>query len=345
MTGVYSSGRKDFDAIATLLQRYPMELFLTEIQSYTQSLDRLFQTVTEADQRTLQTKRTELAQLVEATGISKQNNDQKCVDRSMDYFTRINNDLRPTRDLINVSEVGEIIRKFTDSLPTNPFHGKLTPALWNCPIVYGKSFLTTVTVGTNSYESLPFPICPVMIQNRIFHSCLFCLFSGRTLVLSAANPRAALHFAERLSIVSPFGEPLSVVEMQQPVGLEYFKYDIVVSQNIESSNVAVLNLDERVFAGMQCPSESIILQEFAKAMDETEGRTLLIAANDAKRLFSRFRRKVAEVAARGIQTKERLLQAMKSLRFAICDIPICRYWMARLVNEQPSVKPILIDQC
>jgi hypothetical protein len=343
MTGIYSCRRKDFDAIATLLQRHPMELFLIEIQGYVQSLDRLLETVAEPEQRTLVAKRTELAQLMEAAGISKITDDTEPVDRPIDYFTRINNDLRPIRDLINVSEVGLIIKDFTDSLPTNPFHGKLAPALWNCPIVYGKAFLTTVAVGTSGCEGHPFPICPAMIQNRIFHSCLFCLFSGRTLVLKSLNSRAALHFAERLSVVSPFGEPFSIVEMQRPVGFEYFKYDIVISQNIESPKVAILNLDELAFAGSVCPPESIVLQEFGRSVDETEGRTLLVAANDAKRLFSRFRWKLAEVAARGIQTEERVIHAMKSLRFAQCDVPICRYWMARLVNQQPNVKPILMD--
>jgi hypothetical protein len=344
ITGTFTYRRKDFDAIAELLQKHAMRLFLTDIQGYTQSLDRLLQTVTDADnQRMLLAKSSELAGMMAAAGISKIDLGQDCVDRPIEYFTRIDNDLRPIGALIDLGAAGNVISSFIETLPTHPSHGKFATALWNCQSVYGKDFLTTIAIGINGSDSQPFPICPGMIHSRLFHSCLFSLFSGRTLVLNSGNQRKALNFAQRIAVVSPFTEPFSIADLDKPIGFEYLKYDIVVSHEIQSADVSVLNLDSLTFVGAQCPPESIVCQEFAKTGDEPEGRTLLIAANEAKRLFARFRWKLAEISVRGIQTEERIVRAMKSLRFAQCDLPICRYWMMRSPSQQQSAKPILID--
>jgi hypothetical protein len=143
-----------------------------------------------------------------------------------------------------------------------------------------------------------------------------------------------------LSILSPFEKPFRYADGEGK-GFGILKYSIVITRELDSLGLPVFNVDDGVYKGDLCPPESVV-QQVIKYPNERENYTIICAANNIKRIYSKFRIKIAEATMRPLHTPDDMMKILLAVGFSSCDIPLFKYWMTCLASPQ-RVRPILLD--
>ena len=183
-----------------------------------------------------------------------------------------------------------------------------------------------------------------MLQNKTFFDCLYSLMSGKTLVFKADNLDVAKFIAKRFSILSPFNEPFSlkIFNNNIPSHIDCLPYSIIVTKEIESSDLLnIFELSTCTFYGTKCPETSIIKQIANNSNEVSDNIIMFNAFNDIKQIFVRFQIKIAEILSRTIQTRERMLNSLKTIGFSSEDEPILKYFIYSISNKHTKYKPIV----
>jgi hypothetical protein len=128
-----------------------------------------------------------------------------------------------------------------------------------------------------------------------------------------------MSLAGRLSALSPFEKPFSI----GVIGPGAIRHSIVVGIDLAG--------EQPVFECVQCRSGSMVMRVFAPSAEKTNNRPILSMSNADKRLFDRFRLKIAELAGRDVGAEKAFVRG----RFIIQN----RFWLGR-----PSYHQILDDK-
>jgi hypothetical protein len=283
----------------------------------------------------LASKFEELTPVMEAFKIQLDENVGEIFEkRPPEYFTTINNDLRKMAVMIDLGTVGKEIRRFVEGLPTSMFQVNV---LARSGFGIGENPQGMIAVLTANYEQAPHPIS----QLKNFHDILFVLLSGQTLVLQTdKNFRAGQSLAKRLAVLSPFERPFTYATVEGG-GLGILKYPIVIVHDVECPGVPIFNIDDSTYKGDTCPQDSV-LQQVVKYPNEKENYTIICATNNVKRIYSKFRIKIAEATTRPLHTRDDMLKILIAMGFSQSDIPLFKYWMTCLASTQHA-RPILLD--
>jgi hypothetical protein len=259
-------------------------------------------------------------------------------DRPSSYFTQINNQLRSLAEMMNLGAFAGEIADFITGLPTDHFHSNVASFSWGSAA--NRVGFEGVAILTGSYEKEPIKLRQVFLDPAVRNGVLFALFSGRTVALKAPNDDAAFSFARRLSALSPFKERFSIGQVGE---MAVQRHAIVVAHGpVANADLLELGAERTVFRGQQCPLDSIVTKVFAHGKDDTENRLILSISNDAKRIYGRFRFKIAELCGRAVDTEEAVVRGLRAEGFGAGDVPIFRFWAFNL--RETGARPILIDR-
>jgi hypothetical protein len=333
-----SRKRSELIDLGNRLQEYARSVFSQELREYALALRDVIRRTTSSE-AVLTSKFDELSRVMSAFGVSLADDDDDFDRKPVEYFTLINNDLRRMSDMIELKIRQPEISLFLESLPTSIFQANV---LARSAAGLGNSPQKMIAVLTASYDKVPEQF--LLFKSPFFHHCVFALLAGQTLVIAAEQREDyARSMAQRLSVVCPFDDPFPVLQRDDRTALDCMKYAIVVCARprIEGSGVSVLNVDAASFTGLTCPADSVV-RELSQFPGERENATVICASNAVKRIYARFRVKIAEIRARPLHTEDGMMKALKSWRFAPSDIPLFRYWMARASSSQ-TARPILLD--
>jgi hypothetical protein len=329
--------RKALANLTNKLQFTSRALFLTELPRYYRSLESLAMRDCE-DSAIVGARFEELKAMVSVCGFPLEFNDREQIeDHSSEFFTQINNSLRLMDAMLGLDDLRAEIDEFIDRLPTDHFHSNFVALSWDNQA--DSTRLDNVAILTASYEAEPLKLVHVFADRGVFHAVLFALFSGRTIAVTGCESEAGESFARRLSALSPFEKRFST---GQAGGTGALRHSIVVGEaQVPYASELRFGGEQPVFKGLPCPTDSFVTRVFARAGDETENRLILSISNDAKRLYGRFRFKIAELCGRAVDTEEAVVRGLRAEGFGAGDVPIFKFWMANLAK--PAVKPILLD--
>jgi hypothetical protein len=332
----YRHGR-DLNELSSKIREHSKKNFPIELAVYSRSLQNVIGRTTGDTNSLLTAKLTELTQMVESSNLTFPDIDAIPTDEHpIEFFTQINNALRPIDDLLQLESLKPAIESFMKTLPTDQIGSNFAMAAWHFLGPITSDVLRTFT----AQHDLVYTFAP-LIGTRKLQACLYALFSGRTVALLCTNQEAGLSFAERLSVISPF--PGAYAVCQQPSSdFDYVKYPIVIGPRINSEFVSALNLDDNTFDGAPCPTDSFIMHKFFQQTEIWETWVYIAAANDARRMYGRFCAKVAELTGRARQTQERMLRALEWAGFARTDEPIMRCWMDALGRRGQGGRVLLL---
>jgi hypothetical protein len=333
-----SRKRSDLIDLGNRLQEHARSVFSQELREYALALRDVIHRTTSSE-AVLTSKFEELLRVMSAFSVKLGDDNDNFERKPVEYFTLINNDLRRMPDMIELKFWEPEIRLFLESLPTSIFQVNV---LARSATGLGNSPQRTISVLTATYDKLPDQF--LLSKSPFFHHCVFALLAGHTLVIATdRRDDWGRSMAQRLSVVCPFDDPFPVLQGDKRTALECLKYPIVVCARprIEGSGVSILNLDAGTFVGLTCPMDSVV-RELNQFPGERENATVICASNTVKRIYGRFRIKIAEARARPLHTEDDMMKALKAWRFAPSDIPLFRYWVARASSSQ-TARPILLD--
>jgi hypothetical protein len=319
--------RGALNRITSCLQEFSRHLFPIELRRYYRGI-RAFS----EKNAVVRSKFEELQRLIERFEVPLVIDESEPVEEhTLSYFTRINDNLRPMAQLLNLEGVQRELRSFVTNLPTDIVCSNVLASNWD---------IASAAILTAKRGREVFSLVGLLSRPRILPNSLFTLFSGQTIVIRSLDREAGLSFARRLSVLSPFDAPFAVGNIPEPRGTEFLRYSIVVSQQIQAK--PLLDLDRSKFHGPKCPHDSALIRVFGRVVEESDARFMLAVSADAKRLFGLFRFKIAELCGRKAAGEDAMIRGLKAERFGAGDAPIFRYWMTCL-KQQPVVKPVFLD--
>jgi hypothetical protein len=204
----------------------------------------------------------------------------------------------------------------------------------------GENPQAVIAAFTATYD----PDAPAVSHQKFFHDILFVLLSGQTLVLQTDKRDNGLSVAKRLAVMSPFGTPFSYATFEI-AAVPALKYSIVVAKDVkpEFAGLPVWNLEHGTYNGGPagaCPVESV-LRGIAVYPNERDNYTIICASNNVKRIFSKFRTKLAEASTRPLHTQTDMMKALSPMGFYPGDVPLFKYWLVCLSSTQRA-RPILL---
>jgi hypothetical protein len=327
--------RSELHDLTDKLQQYSRSHFLEDLRQYQLSLQDAIHNCQNSG--ILASKIDDLSNFLRQGNFSLPEGDSQDFERHPpEYFTQINNDLRPMEKMTQITAYEQDITEFLDSLPATAFQ---INCLVKSPCLNFDSASQMAAVFTENYTRAKF----LILQSKCLPDCLFTLLSGRTLFLVSEDCAAARSLATRFAVMSPFGSPFSVGEADYDMTLRFVQYSIVVSRFPNPRFGCVYNLDQGTFRGTPCPPDSILATKMGRFSDGSENIAVICAANDVRRIYARFKVKLADVLPRPLHTEEDMLDSLKSVGFAPSDVPLLRYWMVCLASGG-GPKPILLDQ-
>ena len=232
--------------------------------------------------------------------IPDMNQQSDCID----FFNKINNDLRPIEQLFDFKYLKSSIENILHNISICMFSG----------IVCGKAgyresmpSLSFAGIG-NLQDSLPYQKFASLllsnsslidnnrysmvnlIKSRIIHHCAYTLMTGRSLVIESDNPSAICSFAKRFSLFIPFFDSTHFLCLNEAVDSSTIPHRyIIVSPCYSRDNqdkVSVLNYDKGFYEGVICPSTSFIYKDFDFKSIKKETSLLLYIYQRIKELSS-----------------------------------------------------------
>ncbi len=334
---VFQHSLQTFVSFATKLQDNASERFPREISKYTSDLRKTIAKYPESE-CLLQTKVNELERTLKAAGIEENTAteaDSAC-DLKPEYFTRINNELRPIKKLTSFSDIEPRILNFVNSLPTNSLQ-------CNARLRTNQSIVSLVDASF----STPTQKFMNIIQNKKIFDTLFALFSGKTLyVAGTENHNETRVLAERLSVLSPFDESFPVVDISSKSSKKDLYPQIVLCLAFDAESdprASCLDIDADTYTGIKCPQDSIVMKELSKiSTSHSLNVLLMLLGNETKKIGGRFVRKTLEMSSRAQQTKDRMMSQMMSIGFSLSDQPLLRYF-SHVVAENPAINSSSVE--
>jgi hypothetical protein len=331
-----SRRRTELLCIGERLQAGAWARFPSELKNYALALRDVIRSP--GGEPALASKFVEMATVIKAFNIELEDSDDVVFEkRPPEYFTTINNDLRKMAQMIDLEKVKLVILEFVKALPTSMFQVNV---LARSGLGVGQNPQAVIAAFTAAYD----PEAPAISHQRFFHDLLFVLLSGQTLVLQTDKMDHGVSVAARLAVLSPFSTPFSqgIVDV---AGVDALKYSIVVSREIkpEFSGLPIWSLDSGKYDGGVagvCPAESV-LRGIQVYPNERDNYTVICASNNVKRIFSKFRTKLAEARTRPLHTQDDMMKALSPMGFHPGDIPLFKYWLTCLASTQRA-RPILL---
>lgn len=275
--------------------------------------------------------------------------------RTPEYFTQINNDLRDIEKLIDidglVKELRSILSQFYYSnisakIKQRSHYDERFPCFNFGPFTNDdiSDFSAYVlenraTINSSRYKLL------YLHKPKVFHHIIYCLLSGRTLVIEASKPDELLSFAQRLSIFIPkyfedclhvFSEPITTSKA--------LEYAIAITPQIKREKldyICILNTDNGYYEGPICPYSSNIYKLFDFTV-KTESSFLLMAYERLKefsysviRIYSSFYTDVPK-------NNNKLRESLDKFQFGEADDPILRY-LTQIIVSGGNAKIMMLN--
>ena len=315
---IYSNLLEKFKYFAYEMQSNAGSIFPEEVSIYAASLHHTISKYPESG-RLLESKVGELESMLKKAGVEMAP-DSKALDEKPEFFTRINNELRPIITLTHFDEMKEELTEFVSSLPNDIV---LCNSEWKA-----QGWMLNVVNAVREEGSAEFM---TLVKNKKIYDCLFSLQSGHTLYIISSKPGLANAVGARISSLSPFESVIPVCN----IGEEKEHPSIVLAASFEqntNSDVSCLDLDNDKYTGVTCPLDSILYKELTKAENRSAALQVMLFSNDLKRIGSRFIRKVVEMSARAPQTRERMDAQMRVIGFSESDFPLITNW-ARIARN------------
>lgn len=327
------------------LQESASKQFFNDFTLYISSLLKLINTNSD---KILNSKMKELQPLLERYQIDTEHLEiSNAPDRYIEYFTAINNQLRPLKDLICLDP--SKVESFILSLPNTPILSSLLAGsnyVQPKPsIVFTDAFENygdfVFKVLSHDYDNSQFKLID-LVPRKAFFYCAFTVLSGHTLVIKYSNPEKVVSLAERFSIISPFCKKNYIGFFKKAKPIDCIKYAICVVQDLENDQknlVSLLDLSRMVYSGDGCPPHSFV-STLGKCENISETSFVLNLYSTVNRYASNFITKLAEISEKGPIAKDKLMSALKDVGFNKDDKPIIKYWLHCYFNKQ-NLKPIL----
>lgn len=351
ITKLHSKYYNKIIEIIKIIQSPSVEKFPLELKQFARSLSRIQEQENNKNQ-IINSKMEELQRILKLFKIEKYD-DVEYIERPLEYFTIINNALRPIEELIHLEDIRPKLEEFVDSLPYNSFLANI-----DTESSFVESPITIDFGGSSNFRgfggfpafalrSMHLQACPYSLvkfsKNNVFFFIGFTLLSGQTLIIRSNDISIAKPLAERLIFLVPFFRPEYYKICKTITPEESLKYSIVVTENIcgDAKHLAsVLDLQSDYYAGDGCPPSSIVWKVLGKSTNVSETAFILHMLMKLKDCAACFVMKLAEVSGVKALTPDSLLNDLRAFGFSKDDAPILKYWIASYFNKD-KLKPIL----
>ena len=285
-------------------------------------------------------------------------------EKSFEYFSLINNDLRPAKDLCDFNKTVDDLEEFISNLPTSKYISNLQNLTDYYETNYAIDFgMSSEKIGFSDYvtkllidelkmsekdsETISKISIRRLVKTKVFFYIAFSLLSGQTLIIKTKDKQAGIALAKKLTILCPFFKEngLHICDSIDPISS--LKYAIVVCQDIIGNYLDAINLidiDIGIYSGDGCPPSSYVWKILGTCTDISESAFILNVFLRLKHSSAYFVGKLAVVSAEGNDNSpDSLLSILKEFGFSHSDIPILKYWVYAYFNKDSSFKPILAN--
>lgn len=350
--------RKEFLDLAETLQKKAYDIFPSELKNYAIQLRNALSN--DDKYKTLHSKFEELQRILPVVGITNLE-DENLVQTEInpDSFNRINNDLRPIKDMIDFDNNVKKIIEFIEKLPKSQLQ---------TTVVDGLGFNTDLFIQAFETDHSSDVFCLSRLLTASKKDIIYSLLCGLTLVLQIPSSKFlndAEQFCKKLSMLTPFDAPLKIKYIQKiDLISKILEYDIIITEFcpnlVQKLPFALLNIKNpheiEIETPLSCPAHSFVSNLISStenifmisstSTNINENIFMIAIFNRIKHAYSKFLIKIAEISERTRQTRERMIDALKSFGFTPDDEPIFRYWiysMASNASSSPNVKTIILN--
>lgn len=337
--------RKEFLGLAESLQKKANDAFPSELKNYAIQLRNALNN--DDKYKTLHSKFEELEKILPVVGITDLE-DENFVQTEInpDSFNRINNDLRPIKEMIDFENNVKKIYQFIEKLPKSQLQTTVVDIL---------GINTDFFIQTFETDHATDILCLSKLLSK--KDIIFTLLCGITLVVQVSSKKynEAEQFCKKLSTITPLDIPLKIAYIREIKSItSILESDIVITHNCpdfgQKYPFAKLNFEssEKFDTPLKCPNNSFVsnLVSSTEAYSSNENIFLITIFNRIKHIYSKFLIKIAETSERTRQTRERMIEALKSFGFSPDDEPIFRYWiysMSSKASSSPNTKTIILN--
>ena len=340
---VFQHSLEEFVSFALKLQDNAGQRFPREISIYTMNLKKTIEKHPESD-KLLQSKVDELERTLKAAGIDetmfidkmKEENDDNLTP---EYFTRINNELRPIKKLTSFGDIEDKILAYVNSLPTSSLQ-------CNAQLRTDEGIYSLL----NASYLQETPELLTLIKNKQLFDALYTLYSGRTLyVVGSENSNHCAALGHKIAALSPFDVDFPVIDIatkHQISNSGKLNPNIVLSMSFDQEsdpNGSCIDLDTETYTGIKCPQDSILYKELSKiSIDHSMNVLLMLYGNETKKIGNSFIKKTLEMSSRAKQSRDRMLIQMMNIGFSLSDEPILKYF-SQVITDTPSIDSSSIE--
>ena len=340
---VFQHSLQEFVSFALKLQDNANKRFPMEISNYTINLKKTIQKHPESE-KLLQSKVDELERTLKAAGIdenlyinkNKEDNDENLTP---EYFTRINNELRPIKKLTAFSDIEDKILDYINSLPSSSLQ-------CNAQLRTDKAIFPLV----NASLMQDAPELQSLIKSKQLFDALYTLYIGNSLyIVGSENPSHCATLGNKIAALSPFDEQFPVIDIStknKSNSSDKLTPNIILTMSFDQESdpkASCIDLDTESYTGIKCPQDSILYKELSKiSIDHSMNVLLMLYGNETKKIGNNFIRKTLEMSSRAKQTKERMLIQMISIGFSLSDEPMLKYF-SQVITENPSIDSSSIE--
>lgn len=343
---------EDMRDIMQSLIRPAKERFLGELMIYAASLEKVTQE--NSSNAALSSKLEQLKHILPHFGINEVDI-TKAQDYNVEYFSRIQNDLRRIPELAGVTSLCSTLEEFVESLPLTLVTASVASKsdyIENYPGIdfggfFGHYSMFAVQALAHTCNTDKFKLCDLVAKNA-FQYCAYSILSGHTLVIQSKDIGEATALARKFAIIVPFFQEEYIKVMDECTPRDCLRYAIVVTSNLRETKsnpnmVSWINFDNTTYQGDGCPVRSFVMTELGSGSKHNESAFLLNVYSCVKRVSNKFIAKLAELQAK--MTPKLLARVQDQLRdvgFGEDDVPIVRYWLHCYFNQQ-RCKPIMLN--
>ena len=360
---IYTHYSKEIDEFVKKLQKPSHESFPNDLIKFAKSLKLLQEK--EQTNLIINSKMKELTTILNHFGITDISS-EGAEEKSFEFFSMINNDLRSVRDLTNFKEVVDDLEHFINNLPPAKFIANIQNLTQYYETNYSMDFgntsgytninafpeFTTDLIIEESQilekdsETISKVSIRRLLKSRIFYFVAFTLLSGQTLIIKSRDKKLGSFLAKKLSILCPFFREKDLHICTEIDAISSLKYSIVVCNKVigEYKNiVSFLDIDVGFYSGDGCPQTSYVWRVLGRCTDLSENAFILNVLLRLKSTSSEFIIKLSSIAEGKESSPDHLINSMKEIGFSVADIPIMKYWIHAYFNKNSLIKPILAN--
>ena len=358
---IYTHYGKEINDFVSRIQNPSFERFPNELMKFAKSLKLLQEK--EQNNLIINSKMNELSSILSYFGINDISS-EGAEERSFEYFSLINNDLRNAKDLCNFKEIVDDLEEFIGDLPTAKYLSNLQNLANYYETNYSIDFgMSSETYGFSDYvtkmlveemkmsekdsETIAKVSIRKLVKTRVFFYIAFSLLSGQTLIIKTKDTQTGVALAKKLTVLCPFFKENELHICDSIEAVSCLKYSIVVCKDIIGEYrdiVSFLDIDTGYYSGDGCPPSSYVWKVLGNCTDISESAFILNVLLRLKHSSAYFVGKLAVVSTEGNNAScDRLLSILKEFGFSNADIPILKYWVHAYFNKNTVFKPILAN--